>query len=83
MIILFSAFFLFLFCIIRKNYNRTDIVPIDNDIIDDEGLINDNFIAQEVQEVQKIETIRRLSNFDNHNNKIIQKKATYAVDDLE
>lgn len=91
--IIFSFFFISLlhnivtfFCffwIIRKNYNRTDIVPIDNDIIDDEGLINDNFIAQEVQEVQKIETIRRLSNFDNHNNKIIQKKATYAVDDLE
>lgn len=77
-IVIFFCFF----WIVRKNYNRTDIVPIDNDEIDDEGLIDDNFIAQEVKEVQKLDTIRKLSNFDN-NDKNIQKRETYAVDDLE
>ena len=75
-IIIFFAFFF----IVRNNFNLNKQLPDNSNSINEEGLIDDNFIEEEVK---KIETQNVGPDDDkNHDDKVI-KKTTYLTDDFE
>lgn len=75
-IIIFFAFF----WIVRNNFNINKQVVDNTNSINEEGLIDDNFIEQEVK---KIETQNIGPDGDKNNDDKVNKKTTYLTDDFE
>lgn len=75
-IIIFFAFF----WIVRNNFNINKQVLDHTNSINEEGLIDDNFIEQEVK---KIETQNIGPDGDKNNDDKLNKKTTYLTDDFE
>ena len=75
-IIIFFAFF----WIVRNNFNLNMQILNNTETINEGGLIDDNFIENEVK---KIETQRIISKPDENDDNKLNKKTTYVTDDFE